>query len=51
MVLAMRPANAVVHAPPIAIPDLHVSLTWHRRSEQDPANRWLRELIVSAASR
>ncbi len=52
MVLAMQsPANLVVHAPPIPIPDMRVSLTWHRRFEQDPANRWLRALVVAAASR
>jgi DNA-binding transcriptional LysR family regulator len=51
MVLAMRPANLVIHAPPIPIPDLRVLLTWHRRLEQDPGNRWLRGLVVSAAIR
>jgi DNA-binding transcriptional LysR family regulator len=51
VVLAMRPAQLVVHALPFPMPDLQVSLTWHRRFEQDPANRWLRGLVVAAAGR
>lgn len=49
--LAMRPANLFVHALPLPVPDLAVSLVWHRRWEHDPDNRWLRELVASAARR
>ncbi len=31
---------------PIAQPAFDVSLVWHARSHQDPAHRWLRELLV-----
>jgi DNA-binding transcriptional LysR family regulator len=48
--LAMHPPNLFIHAAPLAIPNLPVSLVWHRRREQDPDNRWLRELLISASA-
>ncbi len=51
VVLAMRPANLFIHSMPVPIPDLQVSLVWHRRREQDPDNRWLRGLLISSAER
>jgi len=49
VVLAMRPPNLFVHPAPLAIPELPVSLVWHRAREQDPDNRWLRDLVTAAA--
>jgi DNA-binding transcriptional LysR family regulator len=49
VVVAMHPSNLFVHNPPLAIPDLQVSMVWHRRREQDPDNRWLRSVLMSAA--
>jgi len=36
--------------PPVAIPPAEVALHWHERFEQDPGNRWLRELMVELYS-
>ena len=47
---ALRPAGLFVHALPLAIRDLRVSLVWHRRWERDPDNRWLRQVVTSAAT-
>ena len=49
--VAMRPTRLFVHPLPVAIPDLRVSLVWHRKCEQDPYNRWLRGLLMSASER
>ena len=49
VVLAMRPASLFVHTPPIAIPDRRVMLVWHRECEEDPDNRWLRVILMSAS--
>ncbi len=35
-----------VLAHPVAIPTFEVSLFWHRRVHQEPANRWLREYLA-----
>lgn len=35
--------------PPVELPTYSVNLLWHPRLEQDPANRWLRDLLVRAA--
>jgi len=32
---------------PIPIPAFDVKLLWHERREQDPGNRWLRELMIA----
>jgi len=34
---------------PFALPEIDVSLLWHRRHEHDPAQRWLRETLRAAA--
>ena len=47
--LALHPPNLFIHPAPLAIPDLPVSLVWHQRRDQDPDNRWLRELLISAS--
>lgn len=31
---------------PLAMPDFEVRLHWHERFQQDPANRWLREVMA-----
>jgi DNA-binding transcriptional LysR family regulator len=31
---------------PVNVPNLGVSMVWHRRSRRDPGHRWLRELIA-----
>jgi DNA-binding transcriptional LysR family regulator len=49
VVMAMHSPNLFIHPAPLAIPDLPVSLLWHRKREQDPNNRWLRNLVISAA--
>ncbi len=32
---------------PVSLPAFEVNLFWHRRVHQDPANRWLRELLAA----
>ena len=32
--------------PPVAIPRTDVRVHWHERYEQDPGNRWLREVLI-----
>lgn len=51
VVLAMRPARLFVHTPPVPIPDRRVMLAWHRECDQDPDNRWLRGVLMSASER
>lgn len=36
--------------PPIALPDIEADVIWHRRSENSPAQQWLRDLIESTAA-
>jgi DNA-binding transcriptional LysR family regulator len=36
--------------PPVALPDMVFHLIWHRRSDANPALRWLRALIEAVAS-
>lgn len=35
---------------PFAVPGLELALYWHERSQEDPANRWLRNLFVNLFS-
>lgn len=35
--------------PPLALPELEIRQVWHRRAEDDPAIRFLRELVRNAA--
>ena len=51
VVLAMRPARLFVHTPPLVIPDRRVMLVWHHDRDQDPDNRWLRGVLMSASER
>jgi len=41
--LASRPT-------PLRIPDHAITMLWHRRFTEDPAHRWLRELMADAAA-
>ena len=34
---------------PFDLPEIDVSLLWHRRHEHDPAQRWLRDTLTAAA--
>lgn len=42
--------DVVVIEPPIAVPGFDVAMFWHPRRERDPAVRWLRERLRSAAA-
>lgn len=37
-----------MHEVPFALPTVQVELRWHRRLDQDPASRWLRERVHDA---
>lgn len=37
-------------APPLALPTYDVNLLWHPRLENEPANAWLRDVFVRAAT-
>jgi DNA-binding transcriptional LysR family regulator len=41
-------AGLKVHAPPIPLPKLKVSLYWHERFHRDPGNAWLRGVYIKA---
>jgi DNA-binding transcriptional LysR family regulator len=49
VILAGHPPNLFVHPAPFVIPDLLISMVWHRRREQDPEIRWLRDLLLSVS--
>jgi DNA-binding transcriptional LysR family regulator len=38
-------------SPPFELPTLTEAVQWHRHFEEDPGNRWLRNLLVEAAQR
>ena len=40
----------MVFAPPVALPDVVFDLIWHRRSDNHPAQLWLREFIALHAA-
>jgi DNA-binding transcriptional LysR family regulator len=37
----------VIKPHPLPLPNFEVALYWHDRYHQDPANRWLRELLIA----
>lgn len=43
-------AQLAVRALPFELPGIEVGLLWHRRHEQDTAQRWLRETLLRAAA-
>ena len=34
---------------PVDVPPIHVDLVWHRRQQQRPGHRWLRDAIAASA--
>ncbi len=42
-------AHLASRALPFELPEIDVSLLWHRRHEHDPAQRWLRDTLIAAA--
>jgi DNA-binding transcriptional LysR family regulator len=51
--VATHPANQVhikVFEPPLELPSIHFHLLWHRRTQENPAHRWLREVIEDTAA-
>jgi DNA-binding transcriptional LysR family regulator len=42
--------DLAVYRPPIEVPVPEISLYWHRRHDQNPAHRWLREQILAATA-
>ena len=42
-----EPLGLKVFGPPIELPRFEVKQYWHERYQNDPANRWFREMIVS----
>ena len=36
------------HEIPLELPTVRVELRWHRRVDQDPASRWLRDRFTEA---
>ena len=44
--------HRLVHKPlPLALGAVNVEMMWHLRKDDDPAHRWLRELVIDAAAR
>lgn len=36
--------------PPVDLPSFRTFMVWHERADHDPAHRWMREAVVSAAT-
>ena len=36
--------------PPVALPNVTISLMWHASYDKDPAHEWLRQTIVRVAA-
>jgi DNA-binding transcriptional LysR family regulator len=50
------PATGVEHrlvqkALPLSLASVNVEMMWHLRKDDDPAHRWLREVVIDAAAR
>lgn len=43
--------DLAVLEPPLTLPHYTLTMAWHERHDGDPAHRWLRDLLVRAASR
>jgi DNA-binding transcriptional LysR family regulator len=44
--------HRLVHKPlPLALGAVNVEMMWHLRKDDDPAHRWLRELVIAAVAR
>lgn len=46
-----KPLGLKLFAPPIKLPKGTIGQVWHQQQDADPAQRWLRELIVDVASK
>jgi len=44
--LATPPSESRSMVRPVDLPPIDIRAFWHAKVHQDPANRWLRELIV-----
>lgn len=44
--LALHQPGLALMDPPVAIPGFSKTLAWHERTHHDPAQRWVRELLV-----
>ncbi len=45
--LAQQAEDLTLLAPPLAVPGFIKSMAWHERNHRDPAQRWIRSLLVS----
>ena len=43
------PQRIALFAPPLALPAITIDLQWHRRTQQDAAQSWLRQIIADVA--
>ncbi|HWN70579.1 MAG TPA: LysR family transcriptional regulator [Haliangium sp.] len=43
--------DLAVLEPPLTLPHYTLTMAWHERHDNDPAHRWLRDVLVRAASR
>jgi DNA-binding transcriptional LysR family regulator len=43
---SVRHFDLASSAPPVELPPIEIALYWHAKRHRDPANRWLRQLIV-----
>ncbi|MCA9619271.1 MAG: LysR family transcriptional regulator [Myxococcales bacterium] len=46
--LLAEPLNLAIRTPPLELPRFAMKMLWHRRNEDDPAHRWLRDRIRAA---
>jgi DNA-binding transcriptional LysR family regulator len=46
-----KPFGLTYRPHPVALPEIAISLFWHAKYHRDPANRWLRNLIVQRFAR
>ncbi|MAD36601.1 MAG: LysR family transcriptional regulator [Tistrella sp.] len=49
VVAGARP-DLAVSAPPLALPAIPFHLLWHRRTDDHPAQRWLRQQVIEVAA-
>ncbi|ENZ8056149.1 TPA: LysR family transcriptional regulator [Klebsiella pneumoniae] len=47
--LAKMASGMKIAAPPLAIPGFTKSMAWHERNHRDPAQQWLRELLLQTS--
>ncbi len=47
--LAKRASGMKIATPPLTIPGFTKSMAWHERNHHDPAQQWLRELLLQSS--